>query len=633
MLGIRTRSNLKRKVTSPTKGSSQKRRLTSPYSFENSASDQSPSPRKIVRSDEECSPTFSATSFYSPKAKGGYQTPAERQQRRAELGEVLPTKPPVETKTTQPKTKKRQGPLKAGHATQRTGRSTGKKPTLKSKTQTKKEIKTQPKRVETTPNKKSSPSKKTINKSPKKKSPKKRSPSKRTPRKSPRKGVKKAVKLYLQGLKKTTKPSKGVSGRKTSKKNASVKPAVEMTEKRSPRPVSKKLDLQDESQSDGGAAQRLDAQDELLINAPSPQSAKKRAMRSKEECLDDVRRSPRKAVKLSQKMAEDDEEVPEDRDQDGELNFLQGFDPDTPDSLTPPVPQAALPKKAQVTTLAAAITPPLSPSNVKLISSSRKSPASSTPIQQKKAATKMKKLIDKDGLEQLTLDLGQKHFGAVTCGMCGMVYTAAHPEDEAVHDRFHRKYLNCIKFQGWKNERMLREFYDGRIIMVLYDDPKYHIKKVEEIRQLVDQELGFLEGDEVACKSSCKVLLFITREKKVAGCLIAQEISKGYRVIADKPKDTAAVSEEEKQQFEQQRAWCCQTDPEPAVCGISRIWVASQERRKQIATRMLDCVRNSFTFGTTLPKSTLAFSDPTPDGKMLATSYVGSPEFLVYKYH
>ena len=43
-------------------------------------------------------------------------------------------------------------------------------------------------------------------------------------------------------------------------------------------------------------------------------------------------------------------------------------------------------------------------------------------------------------------DLGQKRFGATSCETCGMVYTAAHPEDEASHEKFHRKYLSSVKF-------------------------------------------------------------------------------------------------------------------------------------------------------------------------------------------
>lgn len=37
-------------------------------------------------------------------------------------------------------------------------------------------------------------------------------------------------------------------------------------------------------------------------------------------------------------------------------------------------------------------------------------------------------------------------------------------------------------------------------------------------------------------------------------------------------------------------------------------------------------------YGTYIPRDKIAFSDPTPDGKLLATKYTGNPEFLVYKF-
>ena len=38
-------------------------------------------------------------------------------------------------------------------------------------------------------------------------------------------------------------------------------------------------------------------------------------------------------------------------------------------------------------------------------------------------------------------------------------------------------------------------------------------------------------------------------------------------------------------------------------------------------------------YGTYIPRDKIAFSDPTPEGKMLATKYIGTPFFLVYKYN
>lgn len=67
------------------------------------------------------------------------------------------------------------------------------------------------------------------------------------------------------------------------------------------------------------------------------------------------------------------------------------------------------------------------------------------------------------------------------------------------------------------------------------------------------------------------------------------ECLQGYRVIEDPVPEG---SEGEKLMFERQRAWCCSTTPEPAICGISRIWVVSMMRRQGIASRMLDCLRS-----------------------------------------
>lgn len=122
-------------------------------------------------------------------------------------------------------------------------------------------------------------------------------------------------------------------------------------------------------------------------------------------------------------------------------------------------------------------------------------------------------------------------------------------------------------------------------------------------------------------------------------------------------------SEGEKVMFERQRAWCCSTTPEPAICGISRIWVVNMMRRQGIASRMLECLRsvhlqtcqafmshplktnghnsnlflfslhrNNFIYGSYLSKDEIAFSDPTPDGKLFATHYFGTSQFLVYNF-
>ncbi|KAL2085648.1 hypothetical protein ACEWY4_018968 [Coilia grayii] len=249
-------------------------------------------------------------------------------------------------------------------------------------------------------------------------------------------------------------------------------------------------------------------------------------------------------------------------------------------------------------------------------------PQSDTKLQEdpSKEATK--------GGQPTTTDSGQKSFGAVVCSVCGMLYTASSPEDESQHLLFHNQFISAVRYVGWKKERILGEYPDGKIILVLPDDPKYALKKVEEIREMVDNDLGFQQV-ETKCPSQTKTFLFISNDKKVAGCLIAEHIQEGYRVIEEAVPEG---SEGEKVMFERQRAWCCSTNPEPALCGISRIWVFSLMRRKGIASRMIECLRNNFIYGSHLSKEEIAFSDPTPDGKLFATHYCGTSQFLVYNF-
>ncbi|XP_040921021.1 N-acetyltransferase ESCO2 [Toxotes jaculatrix] len=248
-----------------------------------------------------------------------------------------------------------------------------------------------------------------------------------------------------------------------------------------------------------------------------------------------------------------------------------------------------------------------------------------TPSAKERSARRRKEKHDGD---QLIIDAGQKQFGAMTCSSCGMVYSADNPEDNFQHTQFHQRFLDSIKFVGWKKERVVAEFWDGKILLVMPDDPKYAIKKAEDVRRVADNELGFQQVT-LSRPTQAKTYLFINTERMVVGCLVAEPIRQAYRVLEqpDRQKDMT------KDDFmERHRAWCCSTTPEQALCGISRIWVFSLARRQGIATRMLDTVRSSFMYGSHLTKEEIAFSDPTPDGKLFATKYCNTPTFLVYNF-
>uniref|UniRef100_F6WCQ3 Establishment of sister chromatid cohesion N-acetyltransferase 2 n=2 Tax=Monodelphis domestica TaxID=13616 RepID=F6WCQ3_MONDO len=234
--------------------------------------------------------------------------------------------------------------------------------------------------------------------------------------------------------------------------------------------------------------------------------------------------------------------------------------------------------------------------------------------------------LNKQLKDQFIIDAGQKHFGAIVCKSCGM-YTAASPEDEEQHAHCHQRFLEGVKYVGWKKEHIVAEFWDGKIILVLPGDPKYAIRKAEDVCELVDNELGFKQVIP-NCPSKIKTFLYISDEKKVIGCLIAEKIKQAFRVLSE----PSSPDSPNHQMFDNQRDWQCSSTPEPALCDISRIWVFSLMRRKGIARRLVDTVRNWFMFGCFLSTNEIAFSDPTPDGKAFATKYCNTPNFLVYNF-
>ncbi|NWW46694.1 ESCO2 acetyltransferase, partial [Pedionomus torquatus] len=255
--------------------------------------------------------------------------------------------------------------------------------------------------------------------------------------------------------------------------------------------------------------------------------------------------------------------------------------------------------------------------------------SSSPPAKTPHASQKSKKAKElcKGSRDQMIIDAGQKHFGAIVCKSCGMIYTAGSPEDEAQHIQHHERFLEALRYVGWKKERVVAEFWDGKIVLILPDDPKYSVKKAEDVREIVDNELGFKQVS-LSCPAKTKIYLFVSNEKMIVGCLVAESIKQAFRVLAE-PGATLSPEEEP---LQHQRPWRCSTEPEPAVCGISRIWVFGPRRGKGIARRMVDVVRSTFMYGCFLSTHEIAFSDPTPDGKLFATKYCQTPSFLVYNF-
>ncbi|XP_020553399.1 protein CHROMOSOME TRANSMISSION FIDELITY 7 [Sesamum indicum] len=264
-----------------------------------------------------------------------------------------------------------------------------------------------------------------------------------------------------------------------------------------------------------------------------------------------------------------------------------------------------------------------------------------------------KVLNKKRNYAQLHLEVGQSNFLLHTCTTCGFKYAPGDEVDEKVHKTFHKNYTHGIPFKGWRSERIIDSVEKGRIILVQDGDPPTQQNKVQEVLQMMEMELG----DGWILNKHCKVYLFIS-SGRISGCLVAEPIKKAYRILLNSVGQICDVSAKEEKRRKSatlqfggvslQReiirrefvksheegshdgVILCEDKAVPAVCGIRAIWVTPSNRRKHMASNLLDAARKSFCTGLILDHTELAFSQPTSLGKALFSSYTRTSSFLVY---
>ncbi|KAI1320487.1 N-acetyltransferase esco2 [Mortierella claussenii] len=272
-----------------------------------------------------------------------------------------------------------------------------------------------------------------------------------------------------------------------------------------------------------------------------------------------------------------------------------------------------------------------------------------------------------------------------------MPYVRGQPEDERTHELYHRAVVGGIDYPGYKNEVVVARYNDpdvgtpphqqqqqqqqnrrmsghsslldaadSRIVLISMADTgkpasPMEKRKVKEILQVVNKELGSVDFDPEQL-DACKVFLYISGKKKVVGCVVAERIKQGFEIMSmndascssslalqQRSEDSSSSLDVKEIQIPAPitgasatssdptgSAIFCSTVPKPAICGINRIWVSTHSRRRGVASRMLDAVRDRFIYACKLQCSDLAFSQPTGDGRALARRYLGTETFLVY---
>ncbi|CAM9713080.1 unnamed protein product, partial [Discosporangium mesarthrocarpum] len=105
-----------------------------------------------------------------------------------------------------------------------------------------------------------------------------------------------------------------------------------------------------------------------------------------------------------------------------------------------------------------------------------------------------KDLKSKKRAAQMFLDFGQKDFGKqVLCPNCDMLYVLGAGVDEVQHSAMCAHVSRGVEFAGWAQERVAARFPDdgGRVVEVRPGDPLPHLQKVEEVKRVMDNDMGF----------------------------------------------------------------------------------------------------------------------------------------------
>ncbi|CAG9859864.1 unnamed protein product [Phyllotreta striolata] len=228
---------------------------------------------------------------------------------------------------------------------------------------------------------------------------------------------------------------------------------------------------------------------------------------------------------------------------------------------------------------------------------------------EKKVIVKKRKLIKTDD-NQLIIDAGQKKF-RLECRDCGFVYNEDDPDDEMKHLSVHNA-KHVFRFQGWKNEKIVDDFLsDGRIIQILPGDSPVWFRKVEDLLNLINIELG-CQGMEMKL-TDCQTYLYI-KKRSIIGCLVASSQRKGYKMLSS-AEDTTDL---------------CSETAYTIKCGVSRIWVSNAHRKLGYARKLMDSMRRHFVKGYYLQDSDIALSSPTQAAKGFAEKYFNTKQYLVY---
>ncbi|PGH10487.1 hypothetical protein AJ80_07531 [Polytolypa hystricis UAMH7299] len=259
---------------------------------------------------------------------------------------------------------------------------------------------------------------------------------------------------------------------------------------------------------------------------------------------------------------------------------------------------------------------------------------------------KQQQIYHAPALKQMQIDLGVDI--RKTCTGCGMEYVPSNAEDVALHKKFHEMNSSGVDLgkafvranaSRWVYEAV--RFDEGYVVIVDRRSSPSARNQAMRVLEVVNKELSAPEIDDATLWSQTqppkrlrkngskeeadrfKVFLHM-KDSKCIGLCLTERIWESHPV--KRPNNT------DKNGQSHSSSITVGEDAHPAVVGISRVWTSASFRRKGIAMDLLDCVVSNYIYGIEIPKSQIAFSQPTESGCRLLEAFFGpDEEWHVYK--
>lgn len=141
---------------------------------------------------------------------------------------------------------------------------------------------------------------------------------------------------------------------------------------------------------------------------------------------------------------------------------------------------------------------------------------------------------------------------------------------------------------------------------------------------MIEKELG-LEPDWLF-KVQSIAFIYVSPTKEVLGCVVVENIKQAFSATTSSTNTTT-----HEHSTPEGVIILDSKTKKKALWGIRVMWTSSLYRRKGIATKLLDSVRSQLARGCILPRSKIAFTQPTAAGTAFIRKYTGEENFLVYK--